>query len=113
VTKENRTSERGPESYGQVVQRLEELVKLLEAGELSLEDSLKAFEEGIGLVRRGENLLSSAEKRIEQLLDDDGEAKVVPLDLAPTGPSPAPPANPSNPQRSVPPDPSDRGDVPF
>jgi len=32
-------------------------------------------------VRRGERLLSSAEKRIEQLLDEDGESKVVPLEL--------------------------------
>jgi len=83
VTKEKNTSDQTPEKYGDVVQRLEEVVKRLEAGELSLEDSLKAFEEGIGLVRRGERLLSAAEKRIEQLLDDEGEARVVPLELPP------------------------------
>jgi exodeoxyribonuclease VII small subunit len=67
------------ESYGEVVQRLEDVVHKLEAGELSLEDSLKAFEEGIGLVRRGERLLNEAEKRIEQLLADGGEDRAVPL----------------------------------
>uniref|UniRef100_UPI001E58427E exodeoxyribonuclease VII small subunit n=1 Tax=Myxococcus sp. AB036A TaxID=2562793 RepID=UPI001E58427E len=41
-----------PEQYGDVVSRLEETVGRLESGNLSLEDSLKAFEEGIRLVRR-------------------------------------------------------------
>ena len=81
MSNETKTGERGPENYGEVVKRLEEVVRRLEGGELTLEDSLKAFEEGIGLVRRGEKLLSSAEKRIEQLLDEDGESKVVPLEL--------------------------------
>ena len=81
MSNETKTGERGPENYGEVVKRLEEVVRRLEGGELSLEDSLKAFEEGIGLVRRGEKLLSSAEKRIEQLLDEDAESKVVPLEL--------------------------------
>ena len=53
----------------------------LEGGGLSLEDSLEKFAEGISLVRKGEKLLSEAEKRIEQLLSDDGGAKVVPLEL--------------------------------
>jgi len=70
----------GPQSYAQVVERLEDVVKRLEGGQLSLEDSLKAFEEGIGLVKRGESLLTAAEKRIEQLLEADGELKAVPLE---------------------------------
>jgi len=113
VNKETKTGDRAPENYSEVVSRLEEVVKLLEAGELSLEDSLKAFEEGIGLVRRGERLLSSAEKRIEQLLDEDGESKVVPLELPPTGSGPAPTAKSGGPRRSPPSDPEDPSDVPF
>ncbi len=70
------------EKYGDVVRRLEDVVKRLEGGELALEDSLKAFEEGIGLVRRGETLLTDAEKRIEQLLSEDGQDRAVPLELA-------------------------------
>ena len=78
------------EKYGEVVQRLEDVVKRLEGGELTLEDSLKAFEEGIGLVRRGEKLLTEAEARIEQLLAGEGETRSAPLDApataAPAGP---------------------------
>jgi exodeoxyribonuclease VII small subunit len=111
VSTETKRGEQGPESYGAVVERLEEVVKLLEGGELSLEESLKAFEEGIGLVRRGERLLSTAEKRIEQLLiDDDGESKVVPLELPPSGPAPVPARKSESAPRAGPPDPDD---IPF
>lgn len=113
-----KTPEKTPETYGDVVLRLEDVVKRLEAGELSLEDSLKAFEEGIGLVRRGEKLLGEAEKRIEQLLHAEGEDKAVALELPPTGPGQnAAPARPSRAtrapvERPEPPPPSD-DDVPF
>jgi len=52
--------------------RLEEIVDTLEAGNLPLEDSLKAFEEGVGLARRCARYLDEAEKRIELLTKDEG-----------------------------------------
>ena len=58
--------------YGEVVARLQEIVESLERGELSLEASLEKFAEGVQLVKRGEKLLAEAEKRVEQLLSDDG-----------------------------------------
>jgi exodeoxyribonuclease VII small subunit len=95
------------QTYAEVVGKLEDVVKRLEGGELSLEESLKAFEDGIGLVKRGEALLEAAEKRIDQLLEEDGELKAVPLDAdaEPRVPSPAPALS-----RSVP---KDDEDVPF
>ncbi len=89
MVKETKAGEQSPEKYGDLVQRLEEVVKRLEGGELSLEESLKAFEEGVGLVRRGEKLLNAAEKRIEQLLDEEGEPKAVPLKLSPAPSEPS------------------------
>jgi exodeoxyribonuclease VII small subunit len=85
MAKDTKATNGAPVQYGEVVHRLEEVVKRLEGGELSLEDSLKAFEEGITLVRKGEKLLGDAEKRIEQLLSEDGEDKAVPLELPATG----------------------------
>jgi exodeoxyribonuclease VII small subunit len=110
-----KAAEEIPEQYGDVVQRLEDVVARLEGGTLSLEDSLKSFEEGIKLVRRGEHLLNAAEKRIEELLTEDGRDVVVPLQTgvkAPTVPSaPAPTSRGSSGSpKSVPP-PED--DVPF
>ena len=51
--------------------RLDEVVRELEAGDLPLEQSLARFEEGVKLVREGEQLLASVEQRIEILLGDD------------------------------------------
>jgi exodeoxyribonuclease VII small subunit len=51
--------------------RLEQIVGQLEAGNLSLEDSLKVFEEGIGLARHCAKYLADAERRIEILAKDD------------------------------------------
>ena len=67
--------------YGEVVARLQQIVEELEGGELPLEDSLEKFEAGIGLVKQAEGILGDAEKRIEQLLSEDG--KTTPLKAAP------------------------------
>ncbi|ATB34507.1 exodeoxyribonuclease VII small subunit [Melittangium boletus] len=112
-----KVAEEVPEQYGEVVRRLEEMVARLEGGTLSLEDSLKSFEEGIKLVRRGEQLLNAAEKRIEELLSQDGQEVVVPMQagvkppgVATTAPSPAPSRGGSGVSRtSAPPE----DDVPF
>ena len=56
------------------MQRLEEIVKKLESGELSLEDSLKIFEEGMGLVGVCSKKLEEAEQKVT-LLVKEGEGK--------------------------------------
>ena len=106
MARETKAPAQGPEKYGDVVARLEEVVKRLEGGELSLEDSLKAFEEGVGLVRRGERMLSEAEKRIEQLLAEDGADRAAPLEL---GPAPQDPRRPAAQKGRAEPD----DDTPF
>lgn len=50
--------------------RLEEIVKELESGDLSLDLSLKLFEEGIKLSRICNKRLEEAERRVEILLKD-------------------------------------------
>lgn len=49
---------------------LERIVRALEVGELTLEESLKEFEKGVSLVRRCSALLDGAEQRIEILTGD-------------------------------------------
>lgn len=80
MAKEKSTA-RGP--YGDVVSRLQQIVESLEGGQLSLEDSIDRFQEGMTLVKQGESILGDAEKRIEQLLSEDG--RTTPLKL-PEGP---------------------------
>jgi exodeoxyribonuclease VII small subunit len=51
--------------------RLEQIVSALEAGNLSLEESLKIFEEGIAMSRHCARYLEDAQRRIEILAKDD------------------------------------------
>lgn len=97
------------EEYGDVVARLKAIVESLEGGELSLEASLDRFAEGVKLVKQGERLLSEAEKKIEQLLSDDGRA--APLEVA-DAPAPAA-AKPAAGARKGSAAPADDEDVPF
>lgn len=60
-------------SFEEAVGRLEQIVRLMEEGKLSLDDSLAAFEEGIALVRFCNGKLDSAEQRVRILLNgEDG-----------------------------------------
>lgn len=56
--------------FESALEELEEVVEQLESGELSLEDSLSAFEKGVGLVRFCNQKLSEVEKKIELLVKD-------------------------------------------
>jgi exodeoxyribonuclease VII small subunit len=76
----------GPqERFDEILARLRGVVEKLEGGNLSLEDSLKFFEEGIGLCRRGATILDSAERKVEVLLAGAGAVG----DAATTGGGPA------------------------
>lgn len=48
---------------------LQELVRQLESGQLTLDESLRLFEEGVKLTRLCSTRLDEAESKIEQLLD--------------------------------------------
>jgi exodeoxyribonuclease VII small subunit len=62
---------------------LEEIVRALESGDMPLEEALKAFEKGMGLVRFCSGKLEEAEKKVTMLMrDTDGEMKQVPFDAA-------------------------------
>jgi exodeoxyribonuclease VII small subunit len=56
------------EKFESALKKLEEVVKRLEGGELSLDDSLKAFEEGVKQAAFCTKKLNEAEKRVELLL---------------------------------------------
>ena len=59
---------------------LQALVERLESGELSLEDSLTAFEQGIGLTRECQAALAQAEQKVQILLERDGELEPAPFE---------------------------------
>jgi len=61
-----------------LMERLEGLVDQLEGGDLSLEDSLSAYESGVALVRQAQGRLDHMDARLEELMQDGSTA---PLDL--------------------------------
>jgi exodeoxyribonuclease VII small subunit len=69
------------EKFEDALEKLEKIVAQLEEGDISLEESLKLFEEGIRLSRFCSQKLDEAEKRVEILLKDkDGELIREPFD---------------------------------
>ena len=71
-------------SFEEAVARLEQIVRSMEDGKLSLDESLKAFEEGIALVRFCNGKLDAAEQRVRILLTgEDGTLADKPF--RPTG----------------------------
>lgn len=68
------------QKFEESLEQLEKIVAQLEDGELSLEESLKLFENGIKLSRLCQERLNHAERRIEVLLrDEDGKPALEPL----------------------------------
>jgi exodeoxyribonuclease VII small subunit len=58
-------------SFEVALKRLEEVLDSLEHGDLNLEESVKAFEEGVALVRLCHGRLDEVERRVELLLKDE------------------------------------------
>lgn len=60
-------------SFEEAFTRLEKIADQLESGELSLDASIKAFEEGMELIRICTNQLDDAEEKLKKLVKtDDG-----------------------------------------
>ena len=62
-------------SFEETIEELEKIATELENGDLSLEDSVSKFEEGMKLSKQCNDLLENAEKRITILLKDGEETK--------------------------------------
>jgi exodeoxyribonuclease VII small subunit len=61
--------------------RLEEIVNKMESGDLSLEESLKLFEEGVKHSRECHEQLTKAEEKVKLLLKVDGNGNAVTEDF--------------------------------
>ena len=60
-------------SFEEQIEKLEQIVKELEKGELNLEDSVSKFEEGIKIYKECNKELENAEKKITILINQNGE----------------------------------------
>jgi exodeoxyribonuclease VII small subunit len=69
-------------NFEKALAELEALVERMEEGDMSLEESLKAFENGIRLTQQCQQALSEAQQRVQMLMQKDGEIERVELDAA-------------------------------
>jgi exodeoxyribonuclease VII small subunit len=69
--------------FGDEIKELEAIVARIDSGELSLEESIDAFERGIGLVRVLNRKLEEIEKKVEVLVRNaQGELRTTPYQNA-------------------------------
>ena len=67
-------------NFETALNRLEEITQKLENGDLSLENSLKMFNEGIELAAFCSKQLSEAQKKVELLIQKDGKIDTLHFD---------------------------------
>ena len=68
-------------TFEQSLMRLEQIVRALEHGDVPLEESLKLFQEGTGLVRSCQKLLDNAKLQVQKVMADaNGEPVLEDLD---------------------------------
>jgi exodeoxyribonuclease VII small subunit len=78
----------GEPTFEEALSQLEALVARLEAGDLPLEEALRAFEEGVRLTRLCAERLEDAERRVHLLTRTaEGTEQEVPFDLGDAGQS--------------------------
>ena len=63
------------------LKNLETIVSKMESGELSLDDSLKNFENGVSIARECHEQLAKAEKKVQELVSVDAKGKATTKDF--------------------------------
>ena len=75
MTKETKTPD-----FEKTLAELEAVVERLEKGDLSLENSLKDFEQGVKLARSCQSALNNAQQRVEKLIEENGQLSFEPFE---------------------------------
>lgn len=77
-TKDTPSSNATSIDFEQSLQQLEEIVRKMEQGELTLENALEAFEEGVRLTRNCQTALQNAEQKVKILMANaDGDLSLA------------------------------------
>ncbi|MEH6442954.1 MAG: exodeoxyribonuclease VII small subunit [Oceanospirillaceae bacterium] len=69
-----------PATFEKSLADLEILVNKMEVGDLSLDESLKAFEKGVKLTRDCQGMLDEAEQKVQILTEQNGTLVSVPFE---------------------------------
>lgn len=69
--------------FERTLEQLEQIVNKMEQGQLSLDESLSAFEEGVKLTRACQDSLKNAEQKVSQLMKDGDQLIEKPFEPSP------------------------------
>ncbi len=76
-----------PRTFEEALQELEQILKVIEAGEIGLEENLEKYERGTFLIQHCRTVLNAAEKQIELLgKAPDGKLEATPQEDRPVTP---------------------------
>ena len=74
------SSKNSIKDFEKSLQELEQIVQQMESGELDLAQSLERFEHGIKLAKSCQDTLSSAELKVNQLIEKNGLQQTIPFE---------------------------------
>ncbi len=66
-------------NFEQSMKELEEIAEKLSNGDISLDESIKLFEDGMRLSKNCQKILENAEKKVNILINKDGEVEKEPF----------------------------------
>ena len=72
---------KSPINFEKALSQLEQLVEDMEQGDLSLDEALKHFEKGISLAADCQQALNTAEQKVSQLIEKNGELLEKPFEI--------------------------------
>lgn len=67
------------QKFEDMMKKLEEIVRDLESGDMPLDESLKKYEEGMGLIKICRKRLEETKRKVELLVKKDGKAGLEPF----------------------------------
>ena len=67
-------------SFEQAIGNLTEIVDKIETGQIPLAESLQQYEKGMAMIKHCRRILLDAEKRIEEIADNDAEEAIEDMD---------------------------------
>ena len=63
-------------TFEQDMKNLEEIVKILEQGDIPLEEAIEKFKQGMDLSKKLQNTLLQAEETLTKVIDDNGDEQL-------------------------------------
>jgi len=77
--RQSKSDANAPIHFESAIATLETFIEQMAKGDLSLEESLRHFEQGISLTRQCQSVLKTAEQKVQLLIDQNNDFKTVPF----------------------------------